>query len=578
MAVVQISRIQIRRGQKNQGSGLPQLASGELGWAIDTQELYIGNGAVSEGAPQVGNTKVITEHDNLFSLADSYIYREGTGLITTGIDSSNPITRKLQDRLDDRVSVRSFGVTGAESQDATSSLQRAIDQLYLNNGSEATVGSRVKLHLEPGIYTLTDTVYLPPHVTLVGAGSDKTIIKQTTASKAVFQTVNDGSTPGTYASDSTSTYNNQARNIHIEGMTLQVTEDSRGLVLQSCRDSYFEDIKVTGLWNTGDILPLGSDSIEDGTNATVNSYNIGIMLNSKNGGVETVRNTFVNCKIENFAYGISSNWDINENNIQHSTFKECAYGIVFGKDIIIDDDQANGTAFGPSRNIIENSQFIDISRQAILITEGRYNRSHNNLFITCGNNGGSDDQPVYSVIKFLKLGNSSEGDTFTRTRVLSYTQTINPAVIPNILGSVVYIPEVEGPSNFEWAHEHQVTVLSGSGLTLFRLPQVVNQSFDIDYILTSESYNVMRTGTITVMLNSRTDAGVGTPKVEVSDDFQYVGDETYLDKIYFDAILRDVDADGTFETLVIRSNSSMPSEDTTQFKFKVKTKQSSVVS
>jgi len=88
----------------------------------------------------------------------------------------------------------------------------------------------------------------------------------------------------------------------------------------------------------------------------------------------------------------------------------------------------------------------------------------------------------------------------------------------------------------------------------------------------------MRTGTITVMLNSRTDAGVGTPKVEVSDDFQYVGDETYLDKIYFDAILRDVDADGTFETLVIRSNSSMPSEDTTQFKFKVKTKQSSVVS
>ena len=44
MAVVQISRIQIRRGQKNLGSGLPQLASGEFGWAVDTQELYIGNG------------------------------------------------------------------------------------------------------------------------------------------------------------------------------------------------------------------------------------------------------------------------------------------------------------------------------------------------------------------------------------------------------------------------------------------------------------------------------------------------------------------------------------------------------
>ena len=31
MAVVQISRIQVRRGQKNQGSGIPQLEGGELG-------------------------------------------------------------------------------------------------------------------------------------------------------------------------------------------------------------------------------------------------------------------------------------------------------------------------------------------------------------------------------------------------------------------------------------------------------------------------------------------------------------------------------------------------------------------
>ena len=69
MAVVQISRIQIRRGRKNSGTGLPQLASGEIAWAIDTQELYIGNGAVSEGSPYVGNTKVLTEHDSLLDLA-----------------------------------------------------------------------------------------------------------------------------------------------------------------------------------------------------------------------------------------------------------------------------------------------------------------------------------------------------------------------------------------------------------------------------------------------------------------------------------------------------------------------------
>ena len=61
MAIVSISRIQIRRGRKNQGSGLPQLAGGELGWAVDTQELFIGNGAVSEGAPAVGGDDLILE-------------------------------------------------------------------------------------------------------------------------------------------------------------------------------------------------------------------------------------------------------------------------------------------------------------------------------------------------------------------------------------------------------------------------------------------------------------------------------------------------------------------------------------
>ena len=68
MAVVQISRIQVRRGRKNSATSIPQLASGEMGWAVDTQELFIGNGAVSEGAPDVGNTKILTEADNIFDL------------------------------------------------------------------------------------------------------------------------------------------------------------------------------------------------------------------------------------------------------------------------------------------------------------------------------------------------------------------------------------------------------------------------------------------------------------------------------------------------------------------------------
>lgn len=57
MAVIQISKIQVRRGlQEN----LPQLASGEMGWSIDDRRLFIGNGTLSEGAPEIGNTEILT--------------------------------------------------------------------------------------------------------------------------------------------------------------------------------------------------------------------------------------------------------------------------------------------------------------------------------------------------------------------------------------------------------------------------------------------------------------------------------------------------------------------------------------
>ena len=572
MAVVQISKIQIRRGQENQGSGLPQLASGELGWAIDTQALYIGNGSVAEGAPNVGNTKVITEHDDLFTLADSYVYKEGSGVINTGVDATNPIKRSLQARLDDQVSVRAFGVNGVEAVDCTQALQRAIDQLYLNGGVEASTNSRVVLNMEAGVYTISDTIYIPPYTTIRGAGAGKTVIKQISNNKAVLQTVNDLSTDGLPKADSFSTFNNQARNISLSGMTLQAVGTSRGLVLQSCRDSDFNDIEIVGNWERGDILPLGSDNQEDGVDSTKLTRDIGLSLNSKNGGVETAGNKFTNCSIRNWAYAIVSNWDINDNVFVTCKFTDSGYGAVFGKDMTIDGLPGAGTAFGPSNNIWSDCVFTNISRQAIYVKEGTNNVSRNNKYITCGNDIGSDDQPVYSIIKFEKLGNVSINDFFTRTRILSYTQSIDPNR-PNILGTVVYIPEVEGPTNYVWGFEHQVTVLSGQALTLFRLPQAINQAFEVNYTMASETYNAMRTGKLTIMLNGRTDVSAGTPRVEVSDDYHYVGDSDFLDSIYLDAILRDINNDGSFDTLVIRSNSLMTSDDRTQFKFKVETKQ-----
>jgi hypothetical protein len=197
MAVYQISRIQLRRGKRNDGTDLPQLASGEMAWAIDTQELYIGNGSVAEGAPAVGNTKILTAKD-LVSQGGligkiNYVYKNTDPTIQTGLTATTPVSRTLQDRLDDRVSSFDFNVTplstltGLEV-DSTITLQRAINQLFVNtpfanatypDGSdlEDAVVRRVTLNVAPGVYNISNTINIPSYATIVGAGADKTIFK-----------------------------------------------------------------------------------------------------------------------------------------------------------------------------------------------------------------------------------------------------------------------------------------------------------------------------------------------------------------------------------------------------------------
>jgi len=72
MAIVSISRIQHRRGLQQD---LPTLSSAELGWSIDQQKLYIGNGTISEGSPRLGNTEILTEYSDVLTLAKTYSFK-----------------------------------------------------------------------------------------------------------------------------------------------------------------------------------------------------------------------------------------------------------------------------------------------------------------------------------------------------------------------------------------------------------------------------------------------------------------------------------------------------------------------
>ena len=523
MAIVQISRIQVRRGQKNAGTGIPQLAGGEFGWAVDARELYIGNGSVSEGAPAVGNTKIITQHDNLFTFADTYKYKATDETIQTGATATTPVTRTLQERLDETVNVLSFGALG-DGSDQTTVLQRAIDQLYLNNASKGSVTSRVKLYFPAGNYTLSNSLKVPPHATLVGEGSERTIITQTGAFP-IIETVNSTSTPGTYASDATSSFINQAQDIKVSGFTLVQQTVNTGLALTSCRNSTFEDITIKGTWSTGTV---------------VTATQVGVLLNSLSTAVSSNNNTFTNCTIEGHSYGVFSDFDIKENTFSNTTFKTLDRGVVFGQGTTIG---AQGQLTGPQKNTITSSTFTDIDEYGIFVNKGNYNRSTHNTFTSVGNNGGA------------ALTNSSDGDFFDRTADLSYNQTL--------ISGYKYVPEVEGPGLFKNEFSYRIPVAQqNTFVRVLKCSGEVSKNVQIAYVYKSTAVNAIREGVLNIFVN------LADGTTQTTDEFTFLGTDAYRPNLEFQTALADEDGDATNETIVVQMKNTTTS-DTGSISFNV---------
>ena len=535
MAVVSISRIQVRRGQKNTGSGLPQLASGEFGWAVDTQELFIGNGSVSEGAPFVGNTKLLSENDNLFEFANTYQYKNGS-TVQTGSGPNNPVLRTLQQRLDDRISIRSFGAAG-DGTDQTVAFQRAIDQLYLNASNKGQPQARVELILEPGEYTISSTIYVPPFTTIRGAGTNKTIINA--GSHAAFKTVNETSTPGSYASDAVSTTLTQARNISISNLTISTTSGP-ALDLVSCKDSMFKDIILLGGYSLGD--PVHGDSI-------------GIKLTSLSTAVSSNNNLFDNVQVKQFSSAVYSDNDITNNTWTNCTFDTLYQGFAFGISTILG---TSGMLSGPHSNTIIESKFDNIYTTAVRIDNGTDNTSKNNQYYNVGNAGGSSSLSQHPVIKFVGIRNSSEGDWFKRSEELGYDETYK--------NGVRYYPEVEGPTITDFGTTHKITIgQSGEFSKLFRLPAETTKGYEISYIYKSNTVNATRHGTMSLVVDPVNNT------YNLSDDYDFTGDSLYAQNLRFVASNYDEDGDLSIDTVAILMLNLTSSDDAILY-YNVRTK------
>lgn len=521
MAVVQISRIQVRRGRKNT-SGIPQLSSGELGWAVDSQQLYIGNGAVAEGAPYVGNTEVLTEHSNLLDIAQQYQYKRNDSSIVTGPDAGHPVERTLQERLDERVNVKSFGAVGDGVTDDTEAIQRALNELFLNDayrdtglgtfGSDTDFTWKVVLEFEPGIYVISDVLYIPPFATIRGAGKDKTVIKQT-ASDKVFITVGDDSDGVTYSTLSTISYNNQPRHIDIENITFENTTFNGIADFLPTRNSRFSNVKFKGLW----------------TSATMYADDVGITMRSKSGSTSE-DNIFENCDFVNLSYCIDGSYDIYTNTWQDCLFQNCGKGFTSDLPAIT----VSGRELGACNNKFISNKFIDINLQALDIVDGTANLSQNNQYIRVGNDGGADNDAAYSVINFTNPGNVSDNDYFSRSVVLTSDQDF-------IIGAnaAPYLGELSGSVKANHKYNVQLSVeqkVVSVDNILFRLSAFNTCQYRVHYIYKSTTVDITRQGTLTVFVDKINN------QVHLTDEYDFLGDtglSDYAEKLSFSAVLAD---------------------------------------
>jgi hypothetical protein len=333
---------------------------------------------------------------------------------------------------------------------------------------------------------------------------------------------------------------NQARYINITGISFTTSASTvRGWQMDAVRDSVFTDVAINGSWD----YPQDSNM-----SPYVNSK--AIEMNALSELVTCERNIFRDVEISNFAYGIWSDADINNNKFSDCYFHDLFRGFSLG----LNSDLYNpGQQYGPRNTTVQESRFYKIYRQGVIVYNGYSNSIIENKFVDVGNNTLGSSQATYAHIDFLSvsakgIGNSSINNQFDREDEME--------IGVNYL-SRPYVPTVNGfaVNNSKTIKQVEVSYLPAYSVTpLFRLPIPINTQaiviqghstigYEITYSYRSATQAQSRFGKLSINVD------VVNNQVQLVDDYEYTGSASRDLNLEFKAQLINADGSSGIDTL-----------------------------
>ena len=484
MAIVSISRITQRKGT---AENLPQLSGAELGWSIDTRQLYIGNGTLAEGAPVVGNTEILTEFSDILGFNTTYTY-EGAAAgytVQTGPTAGNPVTQSLQTWLDQFASVKDFGAAGDGVTDDTDAINRALYQLYCR---EVNPAIRRSLFFPAGVYLVSQSIVIPTWATLYGEGVSNSRIQlnsgDDSALRAYVARTGDSKqqTGGNIGSNGAT----PPQGITISNMAFESLDPAADIFLvEDAVDCSFQNVTFLGPLLQADLVTAVKDTA-------------GVRFAST-ASLVTTQIVFDRCEFSGTVYGANTDAQVKGITISSSNFDTLYQGVVLGA----------GTPVlgGPTGFRMSSNTFDNIYAQGVYIGTVSLNSTGYNIFYDVGNHFNGTTNPATTVINIGAANNVCLADMFQRSDAFAYPYgriaLNNTSSASMVNGSSLTL------GTYTRFNGIQATLVNNTAVatTIFTWNTVARftKAFKMDYTITrdiddsTENAANVRTGTFTVV-------------------------------------------------------------------------------